>query len=659
MKKFYALLIAVLVVLQVFFIPVLADGEEQTSVFVQKSLAETTLQEDLLGDPDASDQDVENFVFGRSIHLNVYLQFEIFAAAYECNDFTYSFYLYLKNEDIYNIGTPGSILYPLKDFELQLKRPDLPSGGSSTPPYLDPNLNDPFLTDIDSSTLPAYHFNTYSATVVDNTRHVAKIRLDLPSASPFILHPDSNTVAIDIDHIWYRIWGCDPVYQEFEGGNYTSSLRIDFSTATASAPVRSVSSRMLSHFATGFVASEPVLHLDVSLMSDRFSSSSLESWYQLNTAAFLIPNKYVDQYGKYLYVHYTYGVYNDVPMIVFPASYNYSDLIEYVDFCVSRQYPLSFFPYYDYQKLNYCPYFVFEVDSINHSSDGGYDVSTSTLLSAWNSLKSNESSSDYQSVLRCSSYESFDIWKGPKDSYQTVSFSDAHGWWSWAFAGVWPWDTVVDDSIDVPATELISRTSDLISLSAGSDSNLSDNLFVDESEAYMLRSLASSALSGDSSLAILRYSLTDYHIYSGEQPNSFYYDGHFHYEGQDGYLARNAIISQFQILEIGLSQEPYDTADIQSLILSGDIHLIDVESDPQDYIGGLESGDHLKEGIIIRYDPWKWLKRLIAILVVFFVLVVVFYVLKFIGVFRSAFVRRHGDPPEKRKRKRFFGRRKD
>ena len=112
-------------------------------------------------------------------------------------------------------------------------------------------------------------------------------------------------------------------------------------------------------------------------------------------------------------------------------------------------------------------------------------------------------------------------------------------------------------------------------------------------------------------------------------------------------------------MEIGLSQEPYDSSDVQSLILSGDIQVIDVQTDPQDYIGGLENNDHLKEGIIDRFDLYSWLKRLFAIFTVILVVVVIYFVLKFIGVFRFTFHRRRGDPPPKKKRRRLFGRRRE
>lgn len=655
MKKFCALLITVLVVLQAFFVSVFADGEDQNTVFVQKSLSETTLQEDLLGDASGTDDDVEDFV---SVGESGYDRFEVLSAAYECDYFTYSFYLYVKNDDIDNIGSAGSILYPLQDFDIMLKRPDLPSWNPFNPPYQDPSLQFPH--DLDPTQLPKYNFANFSATVVDNTKHVAKIRLDLPSTSPYILHLPSGGVGIDISRISYRSWHSSPVWESFEGGYIDSSLRIEFSQYTATAPVRgSSSSQMRSHFATNYVSSEPVLHLDVCMMSDRFSSSRTDTWSQLNTAAFLIPNKYVDKYGDYLYVHYTYGVYNDVPMIVYPSSYNYTSLFSTPGFNLIHLYNTSGWLQLDY--LDFCPYFAFEVDSVNHSSDGEFDVSTPDLLFAWNTLKGNESPSNYQSVLKCSSYESHDVWKGPKDSFETESLVDAYGWWSWLFAGAFPWDTVVDDSINVSATELVTSNFDLLTLRAASDENVSSNFYVCEQDASQLRSLANAALLSDSSVAIVRYCMTDYHIYENEIPNGYINDADgIEFVGNDAYIARNAIISGFQILQIGLSAEPYDTSDIQSLILSGDIHVIDVDMDPVDYIGPVQPDQSLIDGIVVRYDPWKWLKRIIAILVVFAILVAIYYVLKFIGAFRSAFSRRRGDPPpEKKQRKRLFRRRKE
>ena len=649
-KKLVAWLILVLVVLQAFFVPVFAEGEE--TQFIQKSLSETNLGEDLLGDADATGADLEDLIGGSFSSGALYSEeldsFEVISAAYENDLFTYSFYLYVMNRGAVNFLYPQFYIQHGRACSVTLKAPDMPG------PY-NPISGPSYHPDIPDKI--KYKTQSFNAQVVDVKGHFLKLRVDLRSTSDYLLKTSSQIIGIDIAEIGYSVFRSAPVIDKFEGGYVDSSLRIKFSSFTAPFPVRSeVTGRMLSHFATDFVASEPVLHLDVSLMSERYSSSSLESWYQLNSAAFLIPNKYVEKYGDYLYVHYKFGVYNDVPMIVYETSSDLSGFFSAPDATLIHIFETS--GWLQLKELDYCPYFVYGVNSINHLSDGGEDVSSSVLLSSWADLKQNESPSDYQTVTRCSSYDFYDVWKGPNDSFSTVSFADAYGWWAWLFAGVMPWDNVVDDSIDVSATEVIDDPDDLGSLALSTDSSISTLYCVDECYSGDLRSLAQSALVNDCSVAILRYSMTDYHIYKDEIPNG-YLDSSIHYCGDDAYLARNAIISDFQIIEIGLSQEPYDSSDVQSLILSGDIQVIDVQTDPQDYIGGLENNDHLKEGIIDRFDLYSWLKRLFAIFTVILVVVVIYFVLKFIGVFRFTFHRRRGDPPPKKKRRRLFGRRRE
>lgn len=520
MKKFFAWLILSVVILQAFFIPVLADEEEPQYEAV--SLWETDIYQDF----GVSSLSELKTLVGGSFGAGNPSFFEILNVAVEEFGTYYNVFLYFINRAC--------------DVDIQY-----------------------FGWDLSGSGVPS-SYARYGWTVPDHSFYKLVFRISKLDTDLYQLENDQLSFTIHSigpcpDQDTYL--GQPARYEEYVGGSCSSYLTVSFDMASVS---RGATDSV--HFAQTF-SSENKLKLDVTMMSERFTSPVAYSFYQLNTAAFIVPNSYFEDFGYLRSVQYNYDLYADVPMLVIKknvasyflgSSFNSSDSDYDFDplpykhqhhsqkpVTVARSIPLThpgLDDFHDYGPerstfYDYARYFVFPVDSIENY--GGYDFSSVEALKRYDFYKDINCTG----LMGYSSKDHFEVDLTPDHVWSTLSFQDVSNWFERLISyGVWPWESLEDDSLDeVSAFDIVD--SDPSSLT---DSEFRTSLYLDPKYKETLHDLYEQAVSSDGTLVLMRFSLTDYSI---ESINSLFLNGDFQC-WTSGYICKNAIISDFDIIRI-------------------------------------------------------------------------------------------------------------
>ncbi|MBO4284060.1 MAG: hypothetical protein J5958_05500 [Clostridia bacterium] len=633
-KKLFACVLLVLVVLQAVFVPVSADGVESGGV---SSYRETTIFEDLGMDPGSTSSDFESEVIGGSFSSSEPYVWEILTSCFERSYSKTSFFLYVFNR-----------------------------GYSS-------------MTDSFSVTLAdeAGYLFTVSADVIDWTEHCAKICIDLAPSSSWI-HTTFTEISIEVYAITCNGRSSRPYVEEYEEGVSTSNLGLIYNISTGKLVKRSLSE---------------TLDLNVLMMFDRFSSSDLYVWNQLNSCAFLIPNIYFERFGDLALVRFIYDLYRDVPMLVIERSNKVDSFVSSLFNMVDSDFSFSPRPFFVSQAhylstpfeacdtdsglgttllirndawYDYSRYFVFPVDSVNHSSDGDFDFTPGQALRRLDYVKDMREYLGYsvslQSLLKASSYEHFSCALSNDDLWTTTSFSDSLNWFEHLVFSVLPWTNLVDDSLDnLSAIEIVEDDpSDL------SSSEISSLYKIDPYYADSFKSLWDKSVSSDSSLCILRYCMTDYTVYPAD--TWLEHGKNVPFAMTDGYVCKNAVIDNFQIISFDFNKTIM-TDDGPTIVTT----TVPVNMSPVSFIGGGESGDSLQDGIGISngpspMNPFKglfkakdkalnWFKMIFAILGIVVIAIILIKLISFVvAAVRFFQIRKRGsddpDSPKRRKRHR-------
>ena len=344
-KKFIAWLILVLVVLQAFFVPVFADGEEENVQYVEQSFSETSILQDF---GVSSAAELKTLV-GGSFGAGNSTKWEVLNAAFERVGNNYRFFIFLMRRAS-SYGLSG-----VKKFDLVLT-------GS--------NQNGSGFLNVESSVVS--HADDY----------FIKVQFDLPGSSQYIQRSGSS---FRIELYSLKPHNVNALQRgfvtQYESGVAESSVGLIFNINER--PVQNIDR-----------AEE--LKLNVTMMSERYSTSEgLDQWKQLNTCAFIIPNSYFQRFGDLAVIRYVYDLYEDVPMLVLEKSTAvnaaYSHAVQTqrhynsMPFTVEKRilhsggHPGSH--YTTYSSVDFCRYFIFPVDEIHLQDGNPYDFTSNEAFS--------------------------------------------------------------------------------------------------------------------------------------------------------------------------------------------------------------------------------------------------------------------------------------
>ena len=636
MKRFFTLLIALLVVLQVFFIPAAAsewDQEEEP--------------EDLLHSSVVHDLDVHTStdllaLVGGSFGGDNIRGFEVFTAAYERVGNYYRFYIYLLERVRIraDYDSPRLVKVGLKNFS------------SNSTVYVDAPI------------------------ISTGLAYMTTIYFDLPMTSPCFSR-ESDAFSIEIVSLQKcGIGWSDPVYEGYREKAGDSIVVSNLGLTFSYNDIMLVSKK-----------SVPMLDVEVTLMCDRVSSDHVGIYNQLNTAAFILPDYFTDHYGTLVGCTFKYDLYHDVPMFVVEAP-QYGALYSFLKGNVfnSSDFDLNFTPepvfrnqarfpgdlHYNvnwwifhitdvsYTKwgLNwFSPYFTFAVDEISHDADGGFDFTPEEALARWEYIK-NHSAPPY-ALNSGGTYYHFEKTLHKTDLYNTVSAAEGLNWATQFSMYVLGFGRFVDDSIvDLPAIEHVeSDPADM------TDSTFEGGLYIDPYFKDTLADMYDDAEASNGLLTLLRYCLTPY---AAAPVNSITAASTGTSYSCDGYIAVQDIIDDFVIISFEFEQV-VTTYDGPELITTTTL----VHSDPVSFVGGGESPESMldqvtTDGFHLHFlsapkSVWDWIKRIGLIVLAVVVLIVIYKVVTLIVSIASLFKHRRNDDPDpkpKKKRFRFFRRRR-
>lgn len=630
MKKVFALLIAFLVVLQVFFIPVLADENHEEE------------PEDLLHSSVSHDLDIHTGadlldLVGGTLGAGNIRGFELVSAAYERAGNSYRFYLYLL-ERKYVVGDPTC-------FKIGLKNQ---------------SNNSTFY--VDAALISSFGSNVY------------KVTFDLPMTSPCITRTtDSFSIELRSIQKVGRDWS-DYVFEAYREQSGDSVVVSNLGLTFSYNDIMVVS-----------MVTVPMLDLPVTLMSYRAPSDTLGVYNQLNTAAFIVPDYFTDHYGTLKKVSFQYDIYHDVPMFVVEkelsgsfynflrtSAFNSSDYdLDFNPapaFKTNAVFPAEFvynfkwwlwnyytLNYADYGYISVSPYFVFAVDEINHSEDGKYDFTPEQGLQRFQFIK-DHSAPPYTSNVRARELKHIEATLSKSDLYNTASAAENLSWYVEFAARLAGYGSFLDgnDIQEVQAIEHVESDPGLLS-----DDQFESGLYVDYYFKDTLSDLYGDAEDSGGLLTLLRYNITPYsaglvNSVKNKNTNTSY--------SCDGYLLSQDIIDNFEI--ISLEFEPVTVGYDGPRLLTTTVL---VHSDPQSYVGGGQSPDSMDSPWTLHFlsapkSAFDWLKRIGLILVAVILVIVFFKVVSFFVAFVSLFRRRRSQEPDqkpKKKRFRLFGRRKE
>lgn len=393
------------------------------------------------------------------------------------------------------------------------------------------------------------------------------------------------------------------------------------------------------------------LELQVTLVSERVSSSDANTYKQINTAMMLIPESYFDRYGEITLIEYIYTLYDKVPMLVTSSQHLY-------DHILAGDHPKVGYYYagVDGQIYNsYVPYkeLAFKVDSIRKESGDYYDLTADEILTRFYESKDEyaESGSEqtFWEYIGAASISGGNHTVDQFDEIHTESYKDSAAWWQKLMDGRVFGN--IDDSVDLKALHVLEAVD--LSLT---DEKLSETYCIDEAFIPAFRALAKKCKLGYR-LVLMRYLVTDYTVYdcaffSDPDGKGTLINPNHNIDIINGcYVAQNAIIEDFQILKI-----VYEKKDTVGNVTRTVIY---PDNDKQDYVEPPESGDALKDDTTETLEEklqrlWDYIKSLgetirkVCLAIVICIGVVL--VLRVITLLRDAFGRRY--PKEDRPRRR-------
>lgn len=513
-----------------------------------------------------------------------------------------------------------------------------------------------------------------SAKQLDETATLIKYRVPLTKGEySACKNGDSYELTVSLFKITYSTGGSgtsgtktvtySPLQQNLSGGVVTSDI-------------------FFSYDASGMLQRSTIAEtvaLDVHMACERYSQTNAALWYQMNTAYFVVPKEYADQYKRVFSIDYKYRLLSDVPMLVSDDKEFMEKLEEYeqIDFSL-QTFDWSTFPFeraifnkITGNEVNIGPYFRFFVDDISTTEGARYDVLEDEIWDEYNRAYefakklyygdakalyvyvfgkpavgfSFDYSTWQQQYHALTSFEYFfitDVLKLPYDLYTPSTFDTrtveklissgdsaaSENWWDRLMDGRRLFDSIEDDSVSkVPAIQ----EADVTSVKSMTDAAISETYCINERYISELRGVLAEASAGDT---IVFFHCIETYYYSWPPDYIFlfdWFDSEVMLESQ-GYFVLNTFILDFNVINLH-----YNKGEITVPVVHPSVN----------FVGGLESPDSIGDGIIDPPDMsnvWDAIQKLfnvirIIVLVLVFVVITI-VVLRVIGLVRDAFGRR-------------------
>ena len=520
-----------------------------------------------------------------------------------------------------------------------------------------------------------------NAKQLDETATLIKYRVPLTKGEySACKNGDSYELTVSLFKITYSTGGSgtsgtkavtySPLQQNLSGGVVTSDI-------------------FFSYDASGMLQRSTIaetLALDVHMASERYSQTNAALWYQMNTAYFVVPKEYADQYKRVFSIDYKYRLLSDVPMLVSDDKEFMEKLEEYeqIDFSL-QTFDWSTFPFeraifnkITGNEVNIGPYFRFFVDDISTTEGARYDVLEDEIWDEYNrayeyakKLYYGDAKALYVYVFgkpavgfsfdystwqlqyhALTSFEYFfitDVLKLPYDLYTPSTFdtrtveklissgdsaASENGWDRLMDGRLF--DNIEDDSVSkVPAIQ----EADVTSVKSMTDAAISETYCIDERYISELRGVLAEASAGDT---IVFFHCIETYYYSWPPDYIFlfdWFDSEVMLESQ-GYFVLNTFILDFNVINLH-----YNKGEITVPVVHPSVN----------FVGGLESPDSIGDGIIDPPDGGEKFKGLLeqvlgvmrtmlrvagVIGIVSVVVLIVIGILKLVKMARDAFGKR-------------------
>lgn len=423
------------------------------------------------------------------------------------------------------------------------------------------------------------------------------------------------------------------------------SARIDTSALTYNAMSKTVDGgevagefKIIYNVKDKYLASatlDETLSLDVKMACERFSTSEKNVYKQVNTAMFLIPNEYFERYKDLIGADYRYDRYIGVPMLITTDAGLYNTLHSEQDMLdIVRKEVVSkvigsglsatpvFVPIKNTRKVS--PAFTFFVDEI---SDEHEDVSANTILERFHGI-SNPTEENVGGKLEKDQYKTLHA----EDKIITESYASATEGFQGFFKRVADGTLGkynIDDSISIDSISVVEPSSEI---STATNKFISGSYYIDSIYADDFKALNKEALSSGAKIVLLRYLVTDYSTeeFGGSNPTFSYNDKTI----ENGYIAFNDIIANFQIIKLYFGDRAWKLDDPR-------VVTIKVDMDSIDFAGPTESEKKFEKELTKDPSLPTWLSILFKVVAGIVIFIVVVQVIKLIGYIRTAFGKRH------------------
>ena len=233
-------------------------------------------------------------------------------------------------------------------------------------------------------------------------------------------------------------------------------------------------------------------------------------------------------------------------------------------------------------------HFFFVVDNIGKLEDADYDVKTDELIAAYQEtreyFKNNQLMRQYKfwEWIKASEYQALEVYKRTaSDSIKTESYANGASFWQKIFDGR-IFGTNHDDSVTVNAIQTATKSD----MDRKTDEDLMDEYALSEEGVADLRAVMN-AVDDTYISVVFHYLETDYSTYSLSVYGTS--DSDIHLFDGDAYIAYNAIIDEFNIIELQFGED--DT-----------FRTVPTVHPTLTYIGSLEGDEKLEDE---TFDPIK------------------------------------------------------
>ena len=388
--------------------------------------------------------------------------------------------------------------------------------------------------------------------------------------------------------------------------------------------------------------------LDVHLSASRYSKANTTTIYnQLNTAMFLLPKQFFNDWKNIVEIVYQYRLFERVPMLVTECErddliaegefFNFYEPEDLFKFQVAEgAYTFGRWSKQDAMK----DVFMFFVDEIKNGDLGVPELTNDECIARYQRALSlydtycetvNGPPISLGSFLAAENEVPLSVYKrGPDDFVTSDSYADSLTGFEKFLSNLFG-IKYEDDSVNVPAIQ----TADQSHLKM-TDEEIKKTYAIGDNGLAQFKELLSGTNAADYTLVIFHFKETEYFVSAASawhEHDQFLIFEDWEIFPEETYYCENAIIDDFKIIEINMGDKE-------------NIHMIPIAMETMTFIEAPQSPDLLNPIVLPNFGNW-WKKiksgmgNLLTVLrvIVFVVIVVavVWLVLKLVGVVKSIF----------------------